>query len=182
VLLHAAAGATGRALLTLAKHRRALIIATASPNKHDAVRAAGADHVLDSRSPDLAVQVLELTGGRGADVVLESAGGATLEASLTATRRVTGRVVVYGLAGGRASLTNWDLVYRHPVQLIGLNIGAVIHRAPQLFGELLGKLGALIAAGVIAPKDPTGCPLSDGVTALRALEARETVGKWCLRP
>lgn len=48
-----------------------------------------------------------LTGGTGADLVLESVGGATLDASLAATKRVTGRIVVYGLAGGEAAITNW---------------------------------------------------------------------------
>jgi NADPH:quinone reductase len=40
-------------------------------------------------------------------------GGAALGASLAAARRVTGRVVVYGTAGGEAAVTNWELVYRH---------------------------------------------------------------------
>jgi NADPH2:quinone reductase len=56
--------------------------------------ALGADHVLDSRSADLSAEVLRLTGGTGADLVLESAGGVTFGASLAAARRATGRVVV----------------------------------------------------------------------------------------
>jgi NADPH:quinone reductase len=76
VLIHAAAGGTGQAAVKLAKHYGATVIATASPGKHETVRALGADHVLDSRGPDLAAEVTELTGGSGVDVVLESAGGA----------------------------------------------------------------------------------------------------------
>ena len=53
-------------------------------------------------SGDLAGEALRVTDGVGADLVLESAGGATFSASLTAARPVTGRVVVYGSAGGRA--------------------------------------------------------------------------------
>src|SRR5262249_3283786 len=109
---------------------------TASPGKHETVRAVGADHVLHSRSPDLAAEVLRLTGGTGADLVLESAGGATLGASLTAAKRVTGRVVVYGTAGGEAAVTNWELVYRHQVHVIGLNVGVLIQAAPQIFGRV----------------------------------------------
>jgi NADPH:quinone reductase-like Zn-dependent oxidoreductase len=67
------------------------VTAAASPGKHETVRALGADHVLDSRGPDVAAEVLRLTGGTGTDLVLESAGGATFGASLTAAKRVTGR-------------------------------------------------------------------------------------------
>lgn len=180
VLIHAAAGATGQAAVKLAKHYGAKIIAAASPAKHDAVRALGADHVLDSRSAELAAEVQKLTGGFGADLVLESAGGATFSVSLAAARRVTGRVVVYGLAGGEAQVTNWQLVYEHPVQLIGLNLGALIQATPQLFGEVMGELFALVGAGVLGPARPTVYALTDGARALESLEKRETAGKLAL--
>ncbi|MEJ7604076.1 MAG: zinc-binding dehydrogenase [Kofleriaceae bacterium] len=182
VLIHAAAGATGQAAVKLAKHHGARVIATASPSKHDSVRAAGADHVVDSRDPQLAAAVLELTGGRGADLVLESAGGATFGASLAATKRVTGRVVVFGLAGGDASISNWDLVYKHQVQIIGFNLGVLIQAAPQIFGEIMGELGALIAAGVVAPARVKAYALVDGPKVLVDLENRETIGKLALIP
>ncbi|BCJ39367.1 NADPH:quinone reductase [Actinoplanes ianthinogenes] len=182
VLIHAAAGGTGQTAVTLAKHYGATVLATASPGKHDVVRALGADHVLDSRRPDLATEVLRLTDGTGVDLVLESAGGATFAASLAAAKRVTGRVVVYGLAGGEAAITNWDLVYRHQVHVIGLNIGVLIQAAPQLFGEVMGELSGLLAAGVLGPGRPTVHDLADGPKALAELAARATVGKLALRP
>ena len=182
VLIHAAAGGTGQAAVTMAKHYGATVIATASPGKHETVRALGADHVLDSRSPDLAAEVMELTGGSGVDVVLESAGGATFAASLAAAKRVTGRVVVYGMAGGEAPVTNWELVYKHQVHIIGLNIGVLIQAAPQIFGEVMGELSALIAAGVLGPARPTAYDLADGPKVLAELEARATVGKLALLP
>lgn len=182
VLVHAAAGATGQAAVTLAKHYSATVIAAASPGKHETVRALGADHVLDSRGDDLATEVLELTGGAGVDLVLESAGGTTFRASLAAAKPVTGRVVVYGVAGGDAAITNWGLVYEHQVHLIGFNIGVLIQAAPQVFGEVMGELFALIAAGVIEPARPTTYDLADGPKALADLEARTTVGKLALRP
>ena len=49
------------------------IIATAAPGKHETVLALGADHVLDSLGGDLVAEVLRLTRGAGADLVLESA-------------------------------------------------------------------------------------------------------------
>ena len=182
VLIHAAAGATGQAAVKMAKHYGATVIATASPGKHETVRALGADHVLDSRDAGLAAEVLRLTGGAGADLVLESAGGATLSASLAAAKRVTGRVVVDGTAGGEAPVTNWELVYKYQVHVIGLNIGVLIQAAPQIFGEVMGELFALIAAGVLSPGQPTVYELADGQKALAELETRDTVGKLALLP
>jgi len=182
VLIPAAAGATGQAAVILAKRSGANVIAAAAPGKHDVVRALGADHILDSRSGDLAAEVLGLTGGLGADLVLESSGGATFDASLAAARRVTGRVVVLGLPGGKAAVTNWQLVYEHQVHVIGLNIGVLMRTAPQILGPILGELGTLIAAGVVAPAHPRAYPLADGAKALADLENRATVGKLALVP
>ncbi|HYP74690.1 MAG TPA: zinc-binding dehydrogenase [Polyangiaceae bacterium] len=182
VLIQAAAGATGQAAVAIAKHCGATVIGAASPSKHATVRAAGADQVVDSLSEELATDVSKLTGGLGADLVLESAGGATFRASLAATKRVTGRIVVYGLAGGEAAISNWELVYKHPLQLIGLNIGALIGAAPQLFGQLMAELSALIVAGVIKPTRSTDYDLADGAAVLATLASRTTVGKLALIP
>jgi NADPH:quinone reductase len=180
VLVHAAAGATGQDAVTLAKHYGATVVATAAPEKHGVVRALGADHVLDSRAGDLAAAVRDLTGG--ADLVLESAGGASFAASLAAAKPVTGRVVVFGVAGGEASISNWELVYRHQVQLVGLNIGVLVQAAPQVFGEVMGELFALVGAGVLGPARPTAHDLAAGPRVLADLQARSTVGKLALRP
>jgi NADPH:quinone reductase len=182
VLIHAAAGGTGQAAVKAAKHYGATVIATASPGKHEAVRALGADHVLDSRGADLAAEVLGLTGGAGADLVLESVGGAALGASLAAAKRVTGRVVVYGVPGGESPVTNWELIYKHQVHLIGLNIGVLMRAAPTIAGEIMGELFALMAAGVLTPVPPTAYELADGPKALAELETRTTVGKLALLP
>jgi NADPH2:quinone reductase len=182
VLVHAAAGGTGQVAVRAAKHYGATVIAAASPEKHDVVRALGADHVLDARGAELAADVLRLTGGSGADLVLESVGGAALEAGLAAAKRGTGRVVVYGLPGGEASVTNRDLVYRHQVQVIGLNIGALIRFAPQVFGEVVTEVFGLIAAGVLGVDRPTSHELAEGPKVLAELEARATVGKLALIP
>jgi NADPH2:quinone reductase len=182
VLIHAAAGATGQAAVTMAKHYGATVIAAASPGKHEVIRTLGADHLIDSRGTGLAAEVRRLTGGAGADLVLESAGGDTFAASLAAAKPVTGRVVVYGLAGGEAAITNWQLVYQHPVHVIGLNIGVLIQAAPQVFGEVMGELFGLLAAGVLSPGRPTSHELTRGPKALAELEARATAGKLALLP
>ncbi|MDN2502298.1 zinc-binding dehydrogenase, partial [Nocardia nova] len=150
--------------------------------KHDIVRELGADHVLDSRGESLAAEVRELTGGAGADLVLESAGGAGFADTLDATKRVTGRVVVFGAAGGDATISNRQLIYEHQIQLIGLNIGVLIQAAPEIFGAVMAELFALVAAGVVEPARPTVYDLAEGPKVLAELEARATVGKLALRP
>ena len=86
------------------------------------------------------------------------------------------------MAGGEAAVTNWELIYRHQIHVIGLNIGVLIQAAPQIFGEVMGELFTLIAAGVLTPGEPTMYELADGPKALAELEARATVGKLALLP
>ena len=87
-----------------------------------------------------------------------------------------------GAAGGAAPVSNWELIYEHQVHLIGLNIGMLIQAAPRIFGEIMGELFALIAAGVLTPGRPATYELADGPKALAELEARATVGKLALLP
>ncbi len=171
VLVQAATGGVGQAAVRLAKHYGATVIGTASPGKHDSVRALGADRVLGYG---------EETGD--VDLVLESVGGTTFAASLAAAKRVTGRVVVYGVAGGEVAITNRDLNFRHQIHLIGLHLGVLIERAPAIFAELMDELRALIADGVCAPGTPTVYDLAHGPKVLAELEARVTSGKLVLRP
>lgn len=180
VLIHAAAGGVGQAAVRLARHYGARVIATASPSKHDTVKALGADAVLDSAHPDLAAEITRLTGG--VDLVLESVGQATFQVSLAVTKPFTGRVVVFGAASGDAELTTHDLVFAHPVQVKGLHIGALASAAPSLYGELLAELEALIADGVYPPGTPQVHPLADGPAVLQELEAGRTRGKHALDP
>ncbi|MDA2811533.1 NADPH:quinone oxidoreductase family protein [Nocardiopsis sp. RSe5-2] len=180
VLVHAAAGGVGQAAVRLARHYGARVVATASPAKHAAVAALGAEEVLDRRRPDLAAEIERRTGG--ADLVLESVGRDTFEASLSAARPVTGRVVVFGAASGDAAISTHDLVFTHPVQVKGLHIGALAEAAPALYRSLLTELEALIADGVYPPGSPTVHPLAEGPEVLRSLEKGRTSGKHALDP
>jgi NADPH:quinone reductase-like Zn-dependent oxidoreductase len=180
VLVHAAAGGVGQAAVRLARHYGARVIATASPAKHDTVKALGADEVLDSRRPDLAEEIIRLTGG--VDLVLESVGQATFATSLAVARPFTGRVVVFGAASGDATLTTHDLVFTHQVQIKGLHIGALATAAPSLYESLLVELEALVAAGVYTPGTPQVHPLAEGAAVLRELESGRTRGKHALDP
>nr|WP_167218744.1 zinc-binding dehydrogenase [Kribbella shirazensis] len=182
VLIQAAAGGVGQAAVRIAKYYGATVIGTASASKHDVVRRLGADHVIDYRDSDLVAEVRRLTGGRGVDIVLESVGGDTFRHSVEVARRVTGKVVVIGVAGGESSISNWELNFTHPVHVIGQHLTSTIQHAPDLFAEVLEELGQLIKAGAYPPGSPTVYDLADGPKVLAELESRATVGKLALRP
>ncbi|GAA0228920.1 alcohol dehydrogenase catalytic domain-containing protein [Cryptosporangium japonicum] len=169
VLIPAAAGGVGQAAVRAAVHYGATVLATASPAKHDVVRALGAE-------------IVDVRDQRDVDLVLESIGGDTFAASLAAARPFTGRVVVYGLASGEAAVTNHQLVFDHPVQVVGLHIGRLRTDAPDLFAAVVSELETLRAAGVLTPGTPTVHDLADGPEALQRLETRRTIGKLALKP
>ena len=69
VLIHAAAGGVGISATQIARNVGAEIFGTASPAKHEAIRAQGVDHPIDYRSQDFEAEVMRLTGGEGVDLV-----------------------------------------------------------------------------------------------------------------
>ncbi len=180
VLVHAAAGGVGQAAVRLARHYGARVVAVASPAKHGAVRALGADDIVDSTRPDLAAEILRLTGG--VDLVLESVGRDTFECSLSVTKPFVGRVVVLGAASGDATLSTHDLVFSYPVQVKGLHVGALATSAPSLYRGVLDELEVLVARGVYPPGAPQVHPLRDGPAVLQQLEAGRSCGKHALDP
>lgn len=180
VLVHAAAGGVGQAAVRLARHYGARVIATASPGKHDTVRALGANHVLDSGRADLADRIGRLV--EGVDLVLESVGRATFGVSLSVAKPFTGRIVVFGAASGDAFLGTRELVFDHQVQVKGLHIGALATTAPPIYRSVLAEIDALVAQGIYVPGSPEVHPLAAGPVVLRQLAAGATSGKHALDP
>ena len=83
VLVHAATGGVGLAAIQLIRQAGGVPLATAgSTAKRQYLRDLGVSHVFDSRSLDFAPAVMDATGGRGVDVVLNSLAGEFIPASL----------------------------------------------------------------------------------------------------
>jgi acyl transferase domain-containing protein/NADPH:quinone reductase-like Zn-dependent oxidoreductase/acyl carrier protein len=96
VLIHAAAGGVGLAAVQLAKLAGAEIYATAGTEvKRDLLRALGVRFVADSRSLSFADEILEATGGKGVDIVLNSLSGESIAKSF-ATLSPYGRFIEIG--------------------------------------------------------------------------------------
>ena len=100
VLIHAAAGGTGRLLVQMAKLRGAEVVATVgSAAKAELARSAGADHVIDYNAGDLAAEVVDAVGPEAVDVVYDGVGAATYDAGLELLRH-RGTMVTFGNASG----------------------------------------------------------------------------------
>ena len=84
VLVHAGAGGVGMAAIQIARHLGAEVIASAgSPGKRALLKTLGVEHVIDSRRGDFAEAVMELTDGKGVDVVLNALAGEAIPMGLS---------------------------------------------------------------------------------------------------
>lgn len=72
VLIHGGAGGVGGFAIQLAKHLGLTVLTTCSTENFDAVRTLGADHPIDYRNESVTSRVLELTGGRGVDIAINT--------------------------------------------------------------------------------------------------------------
>ena len=83
VLIHGAAGGVGSAAVQLAHNVGCTVIATVSnKKKEEYVRRLGAQYVFNSRSCSFASDVMEATGGRGCDLILNCLSGRSMQASI----------------------------------------------------------------------------------------------------
>lgn len=99
VLVHGASGAVGIAAVQMGRASGMIVIGTAGSDKgRKLVLAEGARHALDHSSADYLPQVMTLTGGRGADVILEMLANKNLGKDLTVLA-MRGRVAIIGSRG-----------------------------------------------------------------------------------
>jgi len=170
VLVSGASGGVGIALVQLARARGARILAVSSGAKLDAVRAAGAHHVLD-RGRDVGEQI-RTAAPDGIDVALDVVAGDLLSTGLPLLRE-GGRWVVAGALGGYGIAFDVRRLYLHNAQLIG----SAMH-TPAHFETLLD----LARRGTVRPLVAATYPLEQAARAQRDLARRTHVGKIVLRP
>jgi NADPH:quinone reductase-like Zn-dependent oxidoreductase len=97
VLIHAAAGGVGIAATQIAHNVGAEIFGTASPSKHEAIRAQGVTHPIDYRNQDFEAETMRITGGEGVDLVIDALGPTSFRKDYRLLRP-GGRLVMYGLS------------------------------------------------------------------------------------
>ena len=97
VLIHAAGGGVGISAIQIARNVGAEIFGTASPGKHEAIRAQGVAHAIDYRSQDFEAEVMRITNGEGVDLIMDALGPTSFRKDYRLLRS-GGRLVMYGLS------------------------------------------------------------------------------------
>ena len=131
---HRRGGGVGLAAVIVAAHLGAEVVAAASSEaKREAARAAGARHVIDSAAPDFDKQVMEATGGHGADVIYDPVGMAPL--TLVRSAAFAARILIIGFTGG--AIPDWpaNRVLLKCISLIGVRAGEWSRQFTHVRGE-----------------------------------------------
>jgi NADPH2:quinone reductase len=183
VLVHAAAGGMGNALIDLAKVAGLIVLGVAGgERKARFARELGADHVIDRKNEDVAARVAEITGGRGVDAIIDPVAGPTIPANL-ALLAPCGVLVIYGGLGGKAPL---DL--EQTLRAKGRSPAIrhfTIHTWDHLVEERRAGMRAVIAmlaAGKLHPRIHAVLPLAEAARAHELLASGAVLGKLLLRP
>jgi NADPH2:quinone reductase len=182
LLVHAAAGGVGLAAVQIGVALGARVIGTAgSEDKLELVKQSGADAVINYREEDFVERVLELTGGRGADVIYDPVGGDTFDGSMKCIA-FNGRLLVVGFASGTIPSAKMNRVLLKNISLVGLHWGLYFDKDPAVIRDAQRAIFDLHARGKISPVISATYPLSDAAAALDALGTRQTTGKVVLVP
>lgn len=175
VLITAAAGRIGSLLVQLAKSAGATVIGAASPQKLTAVTEFGADHAIDYSAAGWPEQVREMTGGRGADLVLDAVGGETAAAAIAATADGGGRIGLYGFASGQWPALDAQAIGRRGLTVSG-PLGMVFRKSDAEQRDDAKQALAAAARGELTPRIHARFPLEQAADAHRELEGRRSVG------
>ena len=188
VLVHAAAGGVGIPAVEMAKAMGATVIACASsPEKLAHAAAHGADHGIDYSRGGFREEVKALTGGRGADVIIDSVGGEVTLESLRCVAR-EGRIVTIGYASGEIPSVPINYLMLKSASIRGLNYGTYFgwspgdgreKHAPKVFA-LQERMMEWYRAGALKPAIGARFPLEGFREAMADIVERRAVGKVVL--
>ncbi|SEM91380.1 quinone oxidoreductase family protein [Lihuaxuella thermophila] len=182
VLVHAAAGGVGTLAVQLAKLMGAgQVIATAShPEKLELARSLGADAGVNYTEENWKDQVMEITGGKGVDIVLEMVGGDIFKESLNCLATF-GRLIVYGRAGGEKTRFDPTVLMHRNTSVEGFWLPRIMQR-PDLYRESVKDLLNYVAEGKLKIMIGQKLSLTQAEKAHQLLEERQTTGKIILIP
>ena len=176
ILLHAAAGGVGLIVSQWAKLLGLTVIGTVSTQEKAALaHAHGCDHTINYSHENVAQRVREITGGVGVNVVFDSVGKTTFEASLDSLKR-RGLMVCVGTASGPIPPFNPHILARKGSLFLTRPALADYIADPAEKAELAGEIFGHIAAGRIQIEINQRYALKDAVQAHRDLESRKTTG------
>ncbi|MDP9840589.1 NADPH:quinone reductase-like Zn-dependent oxidoreductase [Neorhizobium huautlense] len=178
VLIQAAAGGVGLAAVQLARQAGAKVIAVASGDERQArLRALGAAHSIDRHNQDVVEEVRRLTGGKGADLVIDPV-GSTLQSSLLALAP-EGRLVFVGNAGGGALAVDLWQPMQNNQTLHGVFMGALFER-PAVHETVDALLKTAAERGLEVVIDRT-FSLKDAASAHEHAETAKPLGRVVMK-
>jgi len=179
VLIHGAAGGIGLPAIQIAKLRGAHVIATASTDeKRSVCLEEGADHAIDYQA-GFRDRVMELTGGRGVDIVYDPVNGPTFEESLRCLAW-GGRILILGFLGGAPALARTNYLLIKGIEAIGVRIGGLNESHPDIAAANVRTLVELAGQGKLKPRIWRSFPLERAAVAMQALIDRKVIGKAVL--
>lgn len=184
ILVHAAAGGVGSALVQLAGRRPLKVYGIAGGAERAAfVHDMGADAVIDRHTDDFAEKVMDLTGGDGVDVIYDSVGGPKFHRNFDLLRPM-GKVVCFGFAAGHPEPDIYTPLARDFTRNLGFQIFSIHYfdDKPDIRRPLMERLIAMLADGEITPKTHARMPLEKAADAHRLLESGAVTGKIVLVP
>jgi acyl transferase domain-containing protein/NADPH:quinone reductase-like Zn-dependent oxidoreductase/SAM-dependent methyltransferase len=179
VLIHAAAGGVGLAAVQLAQRAGAEIFATAgNPEKRAYLKSLGVAHVMDSRSLDFAREIMDITGGRGVDLVLNCLAGDFIRQSLSVVTAVNGRFLEIGKTGvwdeTQVAQLNRGLSY------FPIDLASEFERSPGLVRSLFDELLPDFSNGLLKPLPRKTFPIGEAAAAFRFMAQARHTGKIVL--
>ena len=180
VLVHAGAGGVGMASIQIAKYFGAEVIASAgSPAKRALLTTLGVEQVIDSRRGDFAERVMELTGGRGVDVVVNALAGEAIPMGLSCLAEF-GRFIEIGKRDiyQNSKLPMWHLRKNASFHVVAMD--AVFAGDEALTRELLAEIAGLVAEGKLGPLPYRSFPANRAEAAFRLVAAGRHTGKVLL--
>ncbi|REE21703.1 NADPH:quinone reductase-like Zn-dependent oxidoreductase [Paraburkholderia sp. BL27I4N3] len=176
ILLHAAAGGVGLIVSQWAKLLGLTVIGTVSNEaKAEVARAHGCEHTINYSHEDVAARVRELTDGVGVNVVFDSVGKDTFEATLNSVKR-RGLIVCVGTASGPIPAFNPQILAMKGSPYLTRPALADYIADPAEKSDLAGEIFGHVAAGRIKIEINQRYALEDAAQAHRDVESRKTTG------
>jgi len=180
VLVQAGASGVGVAAIQLAKRAGARVLATASSHERlERLKSIGLDEGINYKTDDVVKSVMRLTDNKGANLVVDSVGGSTLQGSILSLA-YRGRVSMVGAAGREPMQVDVGTMMGGNRSLSGVFLGAEI--ATERVQAMIGQLMTDVARGDLQVLIDREFPLSQAAQAHAYIESRQAVGRVLLIP
>jgi NADPH2:quinone reductase len=181
VVIHSAGGGVGIAAVQIARAAGARVIGTVSSDeKIDIVRNSGADFVINYETHDFGAEVMKLTEGRGANLILDAVGKPTFAKGLRCLAPL-GHLISYGRAGGTPDSVNPLELFGKSIKVSGFAV-TMMYALKEHHRRALEDVFRLAREGKLTVPIGGRFPLADAVQAHRFLESRRSTGKLLLIP